>query len=47
MIKIESPNGDDTRIWSPPEAKLVDGAPRPDLPPESAYFMCANRNKRS
>ncbi|BEI81156.1 hypothetical protein CcaverHIS002_0203160 [Cutaneotrichosporon cavernicola] len=47
VIKVESPNGDDTRIWAPPEAKLIDGAPRPDLPAESAYFMCANRNKRS
>jgi succinate--hydroxymethylglutarate CoA-transferase len=49
VIKIESPQGDDTRAWRPPSAKLKEGAdtPRQDLPPESAYFMQANRNKRS
>jgi len=45
VIKIENPGskGDDTRIWGPPYAKGADGKPT-DL---SAYFMSANRNKRS
>lgn len=49
VSQIESPQGDDTRSWRPPSAKLKEGegVPRPDLPPESAYFMQANRNKRS
>ncbi|WWC89972.1 uncharacterized protein L201_004901 [Kwoniella dendrophila CBS 6074] len=50
VIKIETPkHGDDTRSWLPPSAKLPtkDEYPRPDLPPESAYFLQANRNKRS
>ncbi|WVF72217.1 hypothetical protein IAT40_007029 [Kwoniella sp. CBS 6097] len=51
VIKIESPkHGDDTRSWLPPSAPLpstTEGCPRPDLPPESAYFLQANRNKRS
>ncbi|PTX55589.1 formyl-CoA transferase [Litoreibacter ponti] len=43
--KIENPasDGDDTRKWGPPFVEDPDGA-RTDL---SAYFMCANRNKRS
>ena len=41
VIKIEAPGrGDDTRQWGPPWA----GDPE-DL--QSAYFLCANRNKRS
>lgn len=49
VIKIESPkNGDDTRSWLPPFAPVPpESYPRPDLPPESAYFLQANRNKRS
>ncbi|ODN83195.1 hypothetical protein L202_01383 [Cryptococcus amylolentus CBS 6039] len=49
VIKIESPkNGDDTRSWLPPSAPIpLKDYPRPDLPPESAYFLQANRNKRS
>ncbi|EJU05507.1 CAIB/BAIF family enzyme [Dacryopinax primogenitus] len=48
VIKIEEPvKGDDTRAWSPPFAPIPDGSPKPDLPPESAYFLCVNRNKRS
>ncbi len=45
VIKIENPKtgGDDTRTWGPNYAKNVDGSPS-DL---SAYFMAANRNKRS
>ncbi|ORY27185.1 putative acyl CoA transferase [Naematelia encephala] len=54
VIKVESPKGgDDTRSWLPPSAPLPASKageadyPRPDLPPESAYFLQANRNKRS
>lgn len=36
VIKIESPEGDDTRQWGPPFA----GG-------ESAYYLCVNRNKKS
>ncbi len=43
--KIENPGsgGDDTRAWGPVYAKDQHGRPT-DL---SAYFMCANRNKKS
>jgi len=37
VIKIESPQGDDTRQWRPPV----------DAQGESAYFGAVNRNKRS
>ena len=37
VVKIESPEGDDTRAWLPP----VDAAG------ESTYFASVNRNKRS
>ncbi|CEL58506.1 CaiB/baiF CoA-transferase family protein C7orf10 homolog OS=Mus musculus PE=2 SV=2 [Rhizoctonia solani AG-1 IB] len=50
VIKIEEvKRGDDTRSWSPPSAPLLDGQPQnaAHLPPESAYFLAANRNKRS
>ncbi len=44
VLKIEHPeNGDDTRSWGPPFA-LDDAGEPTDL---SAYFMCANRNKKS
>ena len=45
VIKVENPktNGDDTRGWGPNYARDETGAPT-DL---SAYFMAANRNKRS
>lgn len=36
VIKIESKDGDDTRRWGPP---FKDGI--------SAYYLCANRNKKS
>lgn len=45
VIKVENPKsgGDDTRQWGPPYAVDADGNPT-DL---SAYYMAANRNKRS
>ena len=45
VIKVENPKtgGDDTRGWGPNYARDADGNPT-DL---SAYFMAANRNKRS
>lgn len=44
VIKIERPGkGDDTRGWGPPYAV----APTSDDPGLSAYYMCANRGKRS
>jgi crotonobetainyl-CoA:carnitine CoA-transferase CaiB-like acyl-CoA transferase len=36
VIKVESPDGDETRGWGPPF-----------LGHESAYYLCVNRNKRS
>src|SRR5579859_4886028 len=36
VIKVESPAGDDTRSWLPPERDGV-----------STYYMAINRNKRS
>ena len=43
IIKIERPGaGDDTRKWGPP---YVEGRDGPTA--ESAYYLCANRNKRS
>ena len=48
VIKIERPmvngsGGDDTRTWGPPFLKDVDG----NDTPEAAYYLGANRNKRS
>lgn len=44
IIKIERPNeGDDTRGWGPPFLKDKDG----NDTHESAYYLCANRNKKS
>jgi len=43
VIKVENPDGgDDTRGWGPPFLKNEDGS-RAD----AAYYLCANRNKRS
>ncbi|KAI0005949.1 CAIB/BAIF family enzyme [Russula compacta] len=50
IIKVEEvKRGDDTRSWSPPAAPLSENAPQASshLPPESAYFLAVNRNKRS
>jgi crotonobetainyl-CoA:carnitine CoA-transferase CaiB-like acyl-CoA transferase len=44
VLKIERPgSGDDTRAWGPPYLKDRDGRETR----ESAYYLCANRNKRS
>ena len=41
VLKVESPNGDDTRKWGPPFIENKDGAK------DAAYFHCCNRGKRS
>lgn len=44
VVKIERPgSGDDTRAWGPPYLQDADGRDTS----EAAYFLCANRNKRS
>lgn len=44
VLKIERPGaGDDTRRWGPPFLKDVEGRDTT----ESAYYLCANRGKRS
>ena len=44
VVKIERPGeGDDTRRWGPPYIADTVGEPTT----ESAYYLCANRNKRS
>ncbi|MEH6606009.1 MAG: CaiB/BaiF CoA-transferase family protein [Pseudomonadales bacterium] len=44
VIKVEQPgSGDDTRRWGPPYMSDDRGEPTA----ESAYFMCANRGKKS
>ncbi|KDR82652.1 hypothetical protein GALMADRAFT_57951 [Galerina marginata CBS 339.88] len=50
VIKVEEVSrGDDTRAWSPPSAPLISTEPTASKhqPPESAYFLAVNRNKRS
>ena len=42
VIKVESPEGDDTRSWGPPFVPAADGG---DL--SAAYFHACNRGKRS
>lgn len=43
VIKVERPGaGDDTRAWGPPFTTASDGGKG-----DAAYFLCANRNKRS
>lgn len=45
VVKIESPEGDDTRRWGPPfiERSIQNGA----FEQTAAYFYAANRGKRS
>lgn len=44
VVKVERPgSGDDTRGWGPPFLRDADGHETG----ESAYYLCANRNKRS
>ncbi|MGE3936623.1 MAG: CaiB/BaiF CoA transferase family protein [Rhodospirillaceae bacterium] len=44
VIKVERPGaGDDTRGWGPPFITDADG----NVTDEAAYFLCANRGKRS
>lgn len=44
VVKVERPRtGDDTRAWGPPWLPDADG----NATGESAYYLCANRNKRS
>jgi crotonobetainyl-CoA:carnitine CoA-transferase CaiB-like acyl-CoA transferase len=38
VIKVEEPQGDETRAWGPPFAGSAGS--------ESAYYLCVNRNKR-
>jgi len=42
VVKVESPDGDDTRTWGPPFVAAADGG---DL--SAAYFHACNRGKRS
>lgn len=42
VVKVESPDGDDTRRWGPPFVAAADGG---DL--SAAYFHACNRGKRS
>lgn len=42
VVKIESPDGDDTRRWEPPFVRGRDGQ---EL--DAAYFQACNRGKRS
>jgi len=42
VIKVESPEGDDTRRWGPPFVRDAAGEPA-----DAAYFHCCNRGKRS
>lgn len=39
VIKIEHPDGDDTRRWGPPFVERIDGSR------DATYFFCCNRNK--
>ncbi len=42
VIKLESPDGDDTRNWGPPFVKRADGSDG-----DAAYFHSTNRGKKS
>ena len=41
VVKVESPEGDDTRQWGPPFIEHPDGSA------DAAYFHATNRGKRS
>ena len=41
VVKVESPDGDDTRRWGPPFVQYADGGA------DAAYFHAANRGKSS
>ena len=44
VVKVEKPGtGDDTRKWGPPYVRDIHG----EETEQSAYYLCANRNKRS
>ena len=52
VIKVEAPEGDDTRRWGPPFIRRGDRAAGEEIPGggnelEAAYFHCCNRGKRS
>ena len=53
VVKVEAPEGDDTRRWGPPfierGAADADHSPGGNATPtrEAAYFHCCNRGKRS
>jgi crotonobetainyl-CoA:carnitine CoA-transferase CaiB-like acyl-CoA transferase len=42
VVKVEAPEGDETRRWGPPFVNRVDGSQA-----DAAYFHCCNRGKRS
>jgi crotonobetainyl-CoA:carnitine CoA-transferase CaiB-like acyl-CoA transferase len=42
VVKVESPDGDDTRAWGPPFVEAADGGHL-----SAAYFHACNRGKRS
>ncbi|MFU7529047.1 CaiB/BaiF CoA transferase family protein [Qipengyuania sp. ASV99] len=45
VIKVESPEGDGTRLWGPPWVERVDA--RGKVHREAAYYHACNRGKRS
>ena len=45
VIKVESPEGDGTRLWGPPWVERTDAAGR--IHREAAYYHACNRGKRS
>ena len=45
VIKVESPEGDGTRLWGPPWVERI--APDGEVRQEAAYYHACNRGKRS
>ncbi|MFN3990725.1 MAG: CaiB/BaiF CoA transferase family protein [Erythrobacter sp.] len=45
VIKVESPEGDGTRLWGPPWVERVDASGK--VQREAAYYHACNRGKRS